>query len=123
MKMLLIDVKNCEVRPVDVGTLKEYYELLNCDTIDIVSRKIAGKYYEIICDDEGLLVNMPTLSAAWKTTKKPALFGNLLIAGEAIDGELTSITSEDANAIMGSIILCGVQGVDVIWPIVLLDEE
>ena len=123
MKMLLIDVKNREVRMLEAGTLKEYYRLIDCDTIDIVSRKIAGKYYEIICDDEGLLVDVPILSAAWKTTKKPALFGNLLIAGEAIDGELTSITAEDANAITGSIILCGVQGADAIWPIVLLDEE
>ena len=123
MKMLLVDVKNREVRMLEASTLKEYYKLLDCDIIDIVQRKIAGKYYEIICDDEGLLVDAPILSAAWKTTKKPALFGNLLIAGEAIDGELTSITAEDAKAITGSIILCGKQGADAIWPIVLLDEE
>lgn len=123
MKMLLIDVKNFAVRMVDAGTLKEYYRLLDCDTIDIVQRKIAGKTYEIICDDEGLLVDAPILSAAWKTTKRPALFGNLLIAGEAIDGELTSLTDEDEKPIKDSIILCGKQGIDDIWPIVLLDEE
>ena len=123
MKMLLIDVKNREVRMLEASSLKEYYKLIGCDIIDIVQRKIAGKYYEIICDDEGLLVDAPILSAAWETTKKPALFGNLLIAGEAVDGELTSITTEDAKAITGSIILCGRQGSDAIWPIVLLDEE
>ncbi len=123
MKMLLIDVKSFAVRMVDAGTLKEYYRLLDCDTIDIVQRKIAGKTYEIICDDEGLLVDAPILSAAWKSSKRPALFGNLLIAGEAIDGELTSLTDEDEKPIKDSIILCGRQGEDTIWPIVLLDEE
>ena len=53
MKMLLIDVKNREVRMLEASTLKEYYKLIGCDIIDIVQRKIAGKYYEIICDDEG----------------------------------------------------------------------
>lgn len=44
-------------------TLDAYYNLLRCDTIDIVSRVIGGECYDIICDDEALLKENPVPSA------------------------------------------------------------
>lgn len=52
---LLIDVKNNNVSVKMANSLKDYYRLIDCDVIDIVKRCIGGKYYNIICDDEGLL--------------------------------------------------------------------
>lgn len=36
--------------------LQSYYNLLECNTIDIIRRKIGKRYFHIICDDEGMLV-------------------------------------------------------------------
>jgi len=54
-----------------------YYDLLNCDLIDITSRQIGANYYDIICDDEGLLKSNHHITL-WKQ-KEPELVGNLLI--------------------------------------------
>lgn len=95
MRMLLIDVKNNKIKPVDVNGLYDYYQYIDCRCIDIVRRKIGGKYFEIIIDDEGLLVNNPIPSAINKYGEV-MLVGNLLIAGgEVVDGELIGITDSE----------------------------
>lgn len=93
-KMLLVDVKNGEFREVQAGGLDDYYELIGCRVIDIVCRRIGGKRYEIICDDEGLYEELPQISAV-DIQEYPMLVGNLLIAGPAEEGELTDLTDED----------------------------
>lgn len=99
MKMLLVDVKNCVVKPVDVNGLDDYYDLIGCRCIDIVNRRIGKRRFEIICDDEGLLVDKPIMSAV-SYMGEPMLMGNLLIAGgEVIDGELTPITDVEIEYI------------------------
>ena len=51
MKFLLLDVKNEKVETVDIEpTLDEYYRLLDCRCIDIPSRIIGGRVFDIICD-------------------------------------------------------------------------
>ncbi len=83
-----------------VDELDTFYKLIKCDTIDIVYRRINGRYYNIICDDCGLLKKNPIISAV-DEKQKPALFGNLIIAGEAdFDGELMGITLEDATRLL-----------------------
>lgn len=55
MKVLLIDTDTLQPQVVETaGGLQEWYRLIKCDLIDIVSRKIGGRYYDIIVDDEGL---------------------------------------------------------------------
>lgn len=98
-KMLLIDVENCDIKIVEANNLEDYYKLIECRCIDIVSRTIGGKRFEIICDDEGLFKELPKISAL-DCDGNPMLVGNLLIAGgEVIDGELTSITDEEIHHI------------------------
>lgn len=56
MKVLLLDTDRLQPQVVETeGGLDEWYRLLRCDLIDIVSRQIGGRYFDIICDDEGLL--------------------------------------------------------------------
>ena len=55
MRGLLLDVMENKVEVVEVNGLDDYYRLIGCSLVDITQREIAGKYYEIICDDEGLL--------------------------------------------------------------------
>ena len=95
MKMMLIDVENISVGVVDANGLDDYYKYIGCRCIDIVRRKIGGLPVEIVCDDEGLLVENPKLSAL-DMDGQPTLFGNLLIAsGRVVDGELTELTTEE----------------------------
>lgn len=94
--MYLIDVENNEAKVVKAeDSLKEFYKLLNCSTIDIVQRKIGHKRYDIICDDNGLFVENPKISAIddWGNTM---FVGNLLITGlPDEDGELTDLSVHD----------------------------
>lgn len=60
------------------ASLEAYYKLLNCDCIDIVTRQISGRYYSIICDDEGMFKEKPKLSAVYRD-KSPALVGEIFI--------------------------------------------
>lgn len=60
----LIDPENniAEERTIE-KSLDSYYATLRCSCIDIVSREIAGEAFDIICDDEALLVDNPCPSA------------------------------------------------------------
>ena len=40
-------------------SLDSYYKTLDCSCIDIVTRKIGGRRFDIICDDEGLYKDDP----------------------------------------------------------------
>ena len=95
MKMLLLDVMNNDVKVVEANGLDDYYKYIGCNTIDIVRRKIGDLTVEIVCDDEGLLVEHPKVSAI-DIVGLPCLFGNLLVAGgKVIDGDLTELTEKE----------------------------
>ena len=104
MKMLLLDVKNRDVKMVEANDLEDYYRLIGCRTIDIVSRTIGDVKVEIIIDDEGALVNNPKVSAI-DIDGTPMLFGNLLVASGRVtdDGELTELTKAEVDEIMDNI--------------------
>ena len=104
MKMLLLDVWNNDIKMVEANDLEDYYRLIGCRTIDIVSRTIGDVKVEIVCDDEGALVNNPKVSAI-DIDGTPMLFGNLLVASGRVteDGELTELTQEEIDEIMDNI--------------------
>lgn len=100
MEMLLLDVYDNKLKLVDVNGLDDYYEKLQCRCIDIVRRKIGDVEVEIICDDEGLLIDKPKISGV-SITGEPMLVGNLLVASGRVtdDGELTELTDEEIQLI------------------------
>lgn len=104
MKMLMIDVENKDVRLVEANTLDDYYRLIGCRTIDIISRSIGDIRVEIVLDDECALVENPKVSAI-SVDGTPMLFGNLLIASGKVteDGELTELTAEEIDEIMQNV--------------------
>ena len=103
VKGLLIDVKNNpgKVREVEVeeGNLEELYSILDCRIIDIVQRKIGEKVFDIVCDDEGALVENPIVSAIGKDCRV-MLVGNLFICNHYKE-HLTSLSDDDAAYIVG----------------------
>ena len=62
--------------------------------IDIPTRRIGGEYYDIICDDEGLLKDYPQVAMVDKRLK-PMIVGTIIIAKSDEEGELVSLTDED----------------------------
>lgn len=92
-----IELKTLETN--DGSMLDEYYKLLNCRSIDIVQRKIGGKHYDIICDDEGLLFEdwKPAMAIVDENSEiKQLLAGNLFIVLNDNQRNLRSLTTEDA---------------------------
>ena len=100
----MIDVENKDVRLVEANTLDDYYRLIGCRTIDIISRSIGDIRVEIVLDDEGALVENPKVSAI-SVDGTPMLFGNLLIASGRVtdDGELTELTKDEIDEIMQNV--------------------
>ena len=100
MKYLLLDVKNREIKKVEANTLDDYYKLIGCRTIDIISRSIGDVRVEIVLDDEGAIIDKPKVSAI-DIDGTPMLFGNLLVASGRVtdDGELTELTQYEIDAI------------------------
>lgn len=102
IKGMLIDVQNETARVVEVeDKLDSYHELLQCERIDIVERKVGRRTYSIVVDDEGLF-RQPKISAI-SDLGDVMLVGNLLIVRR--DGEnLASITNDDIKYLKGRII-------------------
>lgn len=103
-----IDPETATADPVEItAALDTYYELLHCNIIDIVTRKIGGKYYDIICDDEGLFNADPRISAIdpnWSAM----LVGALLVIGLPDDeGNETSLSEDDVAHIASRVLHMG----------------
>lgn len=99
MQMFLVDVVNGKAGAIEVEPkLENYYNLLNCNTIDITSRQLDGTYFDIICDDEGLLCDSPIASAI-DGKRGGQLVGNLLFCHHNGDGDETGLTPEDVKLI------------------------
>ena len=75
-------------------SLEGYYKLLNCDTIDIVSRKIGCKYYDIVCDDEGLFKDQVKVSAV-DGNGQAMLVGKLFICKHDGHGNEVGLDDDD----------------------------
>ena len=104
MKMLLLDVENRDIKMVEANTLADYYELIGCRCIDIISRTIGDVRVEVVLDDEGALVDTPKISAI-DIDGIPMLYGNLLVASGRVteDGELTELTEAEVDEIMDNV--------------------
>ena len=102
MKAIYLNVNENQLPEViDIpDELETYYKLCQCTCIDIVTRKIGKNPYSIVCDDEGLFVDSPKISAV-DETYQPQLVGNLVICGMPNDdGELTEQTDSDVINIL-----------------------
>jgi len=79
--------------------LADWYRVLDCSTIDIVTKKIGLRYFEIVCDDNGRLRDHPRASALNKRGK-PVLVGRLFVCSSNLDGELTSLDAKELAYVM-----------------------
>ena len=118
---VLIDVKNrtTTLYTVNSDSLEGYYNILNCTTFDIASRRIGDNYYDIYCDDEGLLKCRPIVSAV-SEDGEAMLVGNLFITKTNDEGETISLTAEEINEVLKSVIDLYDEDGNV-WPAIVCD--
>lgn len=96
IKAYCVSVEKKSAEEVDiVPSLATYYELLACDCIDIVTRTVGGRTFDIICDDEALLKEPHHVSAV-NHDMEPMLVGSLLFVHHDGEGNTTGITSDEA---------------------------
>lgn len=100
-KMFLLKEFSTEV--VEANNLKDYYKFLDCDTIDIVMRKVNETEFDIICDDEGLFKKDNFVSAR-SSMGEPLLVGNLLFCHHDEEGEMTSVTDEEIELLKSNVL-------------------
>ena len=117
MKALTINAGRVQFKDVE-DRLEVLRSEINCDLIDITSRKINGKYYDIVCDDEGFLKDAPIITAVTQDGR-PQLVGGLVIVNYDGEGGLAGLDPEDvlrlSNAIQYTI-----QN-EKLQPVVMLD--
>lgn len=79
-------------------SLDSYYATLGCTCIDIVTRRVRGESFDLICDDEALLREDPVPSAL-DACGRPLLCGPLFVV--RFDGreDVTDLTSEDIRTL------------------------
>lgn len=106
IKGVLIDVENniAESREIE-RNLDTYYKVLNCDLIQIVNMSINGKYFDIICDEEGTFKESPKISAI-DSNYQPMLVGNLFICNTRNGNEI-SLSEEEIDHVLECVRLLG----------------
>jgi|GEM_PF-913033 len=107
LKGILITPEQVTATEIE-DSLETYYDILDCDCIDITSRLIGGKMYDIVCDDEGLLKDMPVpsaLSIVDEHNARAELFGKLFIChGNDETGELESLTQSEIDDLLRRVV-------------------
>lgn len=82
-----------------VKSLEDMYREIGCSTIDIASRKVGGRWFDFIVDDEGLLKADPKVSAVYMNeaegTCEPAFVGTLIVCSHDDKGNTIDISLSD----------------------------
>ena len=73
---------------------KTIYDLLNCQLFTIARRKIGKKYFDIYCDDEGLLKE-DNVTSAISLDNTEVLVGNIFIVKHDDNGEVVGLDKDD----------------------------
>lgn len=110
IKGILFDGAN-EPKVVEIEkNLQAYYELLDCDVIDIITRRVENQLGKtnitIIVDDDGLLKNRTIAPSGYLINKgkiQEILLGKIFVCDEDEDGEPISLSEEKTKIILKSV--------------------
>lgn len=95
MRALLLDAFNKDIRVINPDGLQDYYSLLNCSSVDVISKNISDKRFNLIFDNEAELLETHRPSAI-DDCGQVVLFNNLIITGEGnLEGDFKDITDEE----------------------------
>lgn len=112
MKVMLIDTEIMQPQVIETpGGLEEWQRLIGCRVIDIACRKIGGKYFDFIIDDEGLFRQGAKVTVL-NAEQKAVLVGNLIICNFDSEGNETTLTDEDIRLIENHLVVLTQAGTD-----------
>ena len=121
LTLFLVSIEGKKAEKVVIEhSLQAFYDTIHCvyDTIDIVSRKIGEKYFDIICDDDGL-AREPHHCSAVDKEGNPMLVGSFLVANHDASGDTRSLTDEDIALIKKSVQLVRTRNMQDLHPIIV----
>jgi len=125
IRAVLIDVNKGGAAAITIkrGDLHSWYDMIGCDLVDIVNRRIAGKPFAFICDDEALCKCDPIMSAINPALNEPMLFGNLIVVSPDVDedGNIMDMTEADQEYVLDHVGLA--ERLDGTTQLVLFDVE
>lgn len=100
MKAFWIDRETNTAKVVETdGRLGDLYEMCHCRCIDIAVRSVAGRDFEFVVDDEGLLKDKP-MGTAFDRSGTPQLVGSVVVFAPADEcGNLTGLTGTDIEVL------------------------
>lgn len=112
IKGILFDGAN-EPKVVEIEKdLQAYYELLDCDIIDIITRRVKNHLGEtnitIIVDDNGLLKNRTIAPSGYLINNgkiQEILLGKIFVCDEDENGEPISLSDEKIQTILESVVI------------------
>lgn len=93
LKGVLLDVERntVEIKVVD-GSLDDFFEVLNCGYVRVVTRVIGDRSFYIVCDE-----------ALNQWDDEPMLYGNIFITGIGEDDDLGGLNERDCEYVMSYI--------------------
>lgn len=101
-----ISADKAEIRTIE-DDLQAYYDLLGCDVVESPELRIAGRRLCVVCDEEALCRSpVPACSVCVRKSDgrlEMAIMGPCFVVGLDGDGEWCSLTSEEANAVLGAV--------------------
>lgn len=88
------------------ANLDAIYTMLECGTIDVATRKFGRHYYDVYCDDEGLLKPNPLPSIATFKSGQcvEQLVGNVFICKHDGEGGMKSLTQAECDEVVSTLL-------------------
>lgn len=100
IKGILVDVQANRIKKIDLNYrgIDDLCKILNCEFVEVITRRIGSKTFSIYLDDVGALKgNIP---AAISSDYLEVLYGNLFICRHDHNGEIQSLSELERDYIL-----------------------
>lgn len=100
------DKQIATVESVSHEDYRDFLRLIECDTMDIATRKFGEHWLDVVCDDDGLLRDpLPRPSIATfdgKGRLVETIVGKVFVCKSDDEGESVSLAEDEINAVLRS---------------------
>lgn len=100
IKGILVDVQSNRIKKIDLNYrgIDDLCKILNCEFVEVITRRIGSKTFSIYLDDSGALKeNVPS---AISLLYEEVLYGNLFICRHDHNGEIQSLSELERDYIL-----------------------
>jgi len=97
VRVFVIDVNTGTYYTDDIrDDIRIYYQILDCQIIDITELKIEDRTFDVICDDEGMYVKNGARPSIVDTKSNVKMVGSLIFCHGDDNGEEIGLNDGDA---------------------------